>query len=286
MSGIIHKVALLGREFTVQTEFIPGPARKIRTLVYDGGRLITSREIAVGPMIVTDDAVDAKVKEQHKRITDTLIQRAADLQATKTTIAPPKAERPPPPAPAPPSSKGMVRPEIDPDSPLAAAIAIRKTIGPFGLAFARPAPVTANEYETLLGAVERSVDRIMKSSTWDQIRLDEQLTMIAIRGQLATWRLADRDLAMATEIWPSVERFAYHQQKISNRGDLVAFDHKLLTWAMSELGKGGVSAELVDGLYDLTGRDAELDGLLEEPDRMSSHALLEILMRLIDETFV
>ena len=41
--------------------------------------------------------------------------------------------------------------------------------------------------------------------------------MIAIRGELATWRLADKDLTMATEIWPSIERFAYHQQKISDR---------------------------------------------------------------------
>ena len=43
MSGVIHKVTLLGREFTIQTELISGEETKIRTLVYDGGRLVTSR---------------------------------------------------------------------------------------------------------------------------------------------------------------------------------------------------------------------------------------------------
>ena len=49
MSGIIQKIALLGREFTIQTEYIPGPDGKIRTLAYDGGRLLTKREIDLDP---------------------------------------------------------------------------------------------------------------------------------------------------------------------------------------------------------------------------------------------
>lgn len=285
MSGIVHKVALLGREFTVQTEFIPRPERKVRTLVYDGGRLVTSREIPVGPMAVSDEAVDAKVKEQHRRITDTLIRRAAELQAAKAEFAPTQPPRPAPPA-ATAQPKGVAQPEVEAGSPLATAIAIRQTIGPFGLAFARPAPATAVEYEELMEAVESSIERIMKSAAWDDIRLDEQLTMIAIRGQLASWRLADKDLAMATEIWPSVERFALHQQKISNRADLVTFDHKLLTWALAELGRGGLSEQLLGGLRGLAGRDAELDELLAHPDRSSPHELLAVLMRLLDETFV
>ena len=285
MSGVVHKIALLGREFTVQTEYIPRPERKIRTLVYDGGRLVTSREIPVGPTVVSDEAVDAKVKEQHKRITDTLIQRASELQTTKTGVTRVKPARPPAPeAPAPP--RGVPKPEVEAGSPLATAIAIRQSIGPFGLAFARPAPATAGEYDELMEAVEAAIDRIMRAPTWDAIRLDEQLTMIAIRGQLASWRLADKDLALATEIWPSVERFALHQQKISNRADLVAFDHKLLTWALGELGRAGLSDELLGGLRGLAGRDAELDELLARPDRSSPHELLAVLMRLLDETFV
>ncbi len=46
MSGMIDKIAVLGREFTIQTEFVPGERAKVRTLVYDGGRLVSSREIA------------------------------------------------------------------------------------------------------------------------------------------------------------------------------------------------------------------------------------------------
>ncbi len=124
----------------------------------------------------------------------------------------------------------------------------------------------------------------MTSPAYEHLRLDEQLTMIAIRGQLATWRLAEKDLTIATEIWPSIERFAYHQQKISDRRELVAYDHQLLTWAMSQLGKGAITDELTEGLGNLAGRDAELDALLGDPAAMTQMGLLEILLRLIDQT--
>lgn len=283
MSGLIDKIALLGREFTIQTESISGDDPKIRTLVYDGGRLITSREAALERDPSPDD-IEAKVQRQHKLITDTLVKRATELQeskgaAAKPPAATPAAQRPPAPAP-----KGTPRPEVEPGSPLDIAIAVRKTIGPFGLAFAHPAPTTVGAFANELEAVESAIDAIMKSPAYEHLRLDEQLTMIAIRGQLATWRLADKDIAIASEIWPSIERFAYHQQKISDRRDLVVFDHQLLTWAMSQLGKGVITDELVDGLANLSGRNTELDVLLADPPAMTQMGLLEILLDLMDQT--
>jgi hypothetical protein len=284
MSGVIDKIALLGREFTIQTELIPGDEVRIRTLVYDGGRLVTSREIPLDPSLTTDDQIESKVRDQHKLITDTLVNRANELQANKGATA----GRPAAPAPAPKPDRiaptGTPRPEIEPGSRLEIGISIRKTIGPFGLAFAHPAPTTASSYDAALEEVETAIDAIMKSPVYEHVRLDEQLTMIAIRGQLATWRLADRDITTATEIWPSIERFAYHQQKINDRRDLVAFDHKLLTWSMSQLGKGTITDELVDGLSSLAGRDAELDAFLANPESLDQMGLLEILLRLIDQT--
>lgn len=283
MAGLIDKIALLGREFTIQTEFIEGEATKIRTLVYDGGRLVTSRESALDPNAAPGE-VETKVNRQHKLITDTLIKRATDLQATKS--APPERPSAVPIAPKKPepAPKGSPKPEVEPGSPTETAIAIRRTIGPFGLAFAHPAPTTAGGYETELEAVESAIDAIMKSPAYEHLRLDEQLTMIAIRGHLATWRLADKDITIATEIWPSIERFAYHQQKISDRRELVAYDHQLLTWAMSQLGKGTITDELRQGLGNLAGRDAELEALLGDPAAMTQMGLLEILFRLIDQT--
>jgi hypothetical protein len=284
MSGIIDKIALLGREFTIQTELISGQEIKIRTLVYDGGRLVTSREIPLDPTVTTDELVETKVRSQHKLITNTLITRATELQATKGGKAEKPMAAPPAPKPTPATQKGTPRPEVEPGSPLEIAIAIRQTIGPFGLTFAHPAPTTAAGYDTVLEEVETAIDAIMKAPTYEHVRLDEQLIMIAIRGQLASWRLADKDITAATEIWPSIERFAYHQQKISDRRDLVTFDYKLLTWAMSQLGKGTITDELVDGLKNLAGRDAELDAYLAQPEEMEQMGLLEILLRLIDQT--
>lgn len=285
MAGLIDKIALLGREFTVQTELIPGDDAKIRTLVYDGGRLVTSREVTLGPAAGPEELVEARVRKQHHLITDTLIKRATQLQSAKSAESARPA--PPPPAEPPrPSAKAQTRPEIEPGSPLETGIAIRQTIGPFGLAFARPAPATAEEYERTLGAVEAAIDAIMNAPVYEHVRLDEQLTFIAIRGQLATWRLSGNDIAVAAEIWPSIERFAHHQQKINDRRDLVVFDHAMLTWALSQLGGGTVTAELVDGLETLRGRDAELDAFLDQPATSSTMELLEILLRLVDQTLV
>lgn len=283
MSGLIDKIALLGREFTIQSELIEGEDVKIRTLVYDGGRLVTSREVELDDADISADTIETRVRGQHKLITDTLISRATDLQAIKGG-RPDRRGAPPAPKTAPHQPKGKPRPEIEPGSSLEIGIAIRQTIGPFGLAFAHPAPTTAEEITNTLEAVETSIDTIMKSPNYEHVRLDEQLTMIAIRGQLATWRLADRDMTLATEIWPSIERFAYHQQKINDRRDLVNFDHQMLTWAMSQLGKGEITNELIDGLNGLRGRDAELDLLLENPGASNPMELLEILLRLIDQT--
>jgi hypothetical protein len=284
MSGLIDKIAVLGREFTIQTEYVPQPRRKVRTLVYDQGRLVTSREIVIGPTVVTDAAVDAKVKEQHARITETLITRAAELGKARTTAAPPaetatqRTQEPPKP------SKGTPRPDVEPGSRLASAIAVRQTIGPFGTAFARPMPGTAEGLVQTLEAVEAAIDAIRDAPTYDAIRLDEQLTLIALKSELETWHLADRDLGKAAEIWPNVESFALHLQKINHRGDLVAFDHQALTWAMSELGKGRITDRMVETLGGLGGRDTELDGFLRNPDGVEPMALLEILLRLMDQT--
>ncbi len=284
MSGAIDKIFVLGREFTIQTEYIPRPVRKIRTLVYDRGRLVTSREIAVGPTVVTDAGVDARVNEQHKRIIDTLIRRAAELKEAKKggTPRPEPASRA---AGAPtPAASAPQRPVVEKGSPLATAIAVRQTIGPFGVAFARPAPRTAEGYERSLETVDAAIDAIRDAPTYDTIRLDEQLTLIALKSELETWRLADRDLALATEIWPTVEAFAYHLQKINHRRDLVTFDHQMLTWAIAELGRGRVTDDMIDALRDLGGRDAELDELLRQAPGTEPMRLLEVLLRLMDQT--
>jgi hypothetical protein len=284
MSGIIQKIALLGREFTIQTEYIPGPDGKIRTLAYDGGRLLTNREIDLDPAEETDGLIDDRIREQHQRITERLYKRAAELQATKgLQSAPPVAEKPsgPPPASA---AKGRPRPTVEAQSRLETAIATRQAIGPFSLTFARPAPDTAEEYEALLEEAERSIDGIMKTPIYDRIRIDEQLTFVAIRGQIATWRLSGKDIEVATEVWPNIERLAHHLQKVNDRSELVTFDHKLLTWAISELGHDSISDETIDGLQALAGRDAELDHLLARPDKISQNGLLEVLLGLLDRT--
>ena len=286
MSGILEKIVLLGREFTIQTEYLPGPDAKIRTFAYDGGRLVSVREADVDAGDVAEGLVEARVREHHTRITQNLYKRAAELASSRGLEAePPVRDRfaePPPEAVA----RGRPRPAVEPGSRLEQSIATRQTIGPFSLSFARPAPAAAGELEPLLVAAEGAMDDIMSAPIFQQLRLDEQLTFIALRGQLATWRLSDRDPAVAEEVWSNIEPFAHHLQRISDRAELVSFDHELLTWAMSELGRGSVSDDLVAGLEALAGRDADLDHLLRHSEEMTPNGLLEVLLALLDRTLV
>ena len=101
MAGLIDKITLLGREFTLQTELIESDEVKIRTLVYDGGRLVTSRELALDPPPTTNASIEANVGKQHKLITDTLVNRAVALQAAKGDPTKRPAATPTAPKPAP-----------------------------------------------------------------------------------------------------------------------------------------------------------------------------------------
>lgn len=286
MSELIDKIAVLGQEFTIQTEYIPGDTAKIRTLVYDGGRLVSSREISSSPTIDIGDENDAAVRLQHDRITETLIERAAEFQAAKTTQTAPPPAPPPGAGTPPPSVMKIARPRVEPGSYLGTAITVRRIIGPFSLAFASPAPTTAEDFRQSLDGVDAAIDAIRAAPSYDAIRLDEQLTLIALKSQLEAWRMADCDLAMATQIWLTVERFAHHLQKINHRRDLVAFDHQLLTWAIGELGKGAITDEMIGSLTALGGRDEELDRFLWNPAGTEPFGLLEILLRLLDQTLV
>jgi hypothetical protein len=281
---MIHKVALFGREFTIQTELVTGDRPKIRTLVYDGGRLVSSREVSVGSAGTPSKEVEAAVQLQHSRIIDTLIRRAEELGATRAPAPAPAVGPRPPEASHPSTAKAAPCPRVDQGSALAEAIAVRQTIGPFSLAFAGPAPTTADAYRQTLDAVAASIDAIREAPTYSAIRLDEQLALIALRSQLDDWQEAGRDGDAAAEIWTGVARFATHLQKINHRRDLVAFDQQLLTWAMAQLGRGDITDELLAELHHLGGRDGELDRLLRNPAAATSFELLEMLMRLMDRT--
>lgn len=286
VSGIIEKIALLGREFTIQTEFVPRPEPRIRTLAYDGGRLVTVREMGVDPGDASEDRLRRQIQEHHTRITANLYRRAAELQAAKGLAAAPPPRTVPVSSSAVSAGKGRPMPTIEPGSRLEQSVATRQAIGPFSLAFARQAPGGAEDYEALLAAAEAAIDTITRTPVFHQLRLDEQLTFIALRGQIATWRLSDENPEVAADVWSNLEPFARHLQRISDRAELVAFDHELLTWAISELGKGIVSDQLIAGLQALAGRDEDLDRLVARPTTTTPHALLEVLIGILDRTLV
>ena len=86
MSGLIDKISVLGKDFTVKTEFIRGEEAKIRTLVYDGGSMVISREIRSGSTIDIGGETDAAVRLQHMRITETNLQRVVAWRGVRSLL--------------------------------------------------------------------------------------------------------------------------------------------------------------------------------------------------------
>jgi hypothetical protein len=128
------------------------------------------------------------------------------------------------------------------------------------------------------------IDEIMDSPGFSDIRLDEQVRFFDLRDRIAVWRSDGRDTETGAGILLAVVVFAGHLRRISDRHELVEFDHGLLTWAIWAIGREGASAEVLGHLRAMYGRDAELDGLLDRPESVAADRLLEILLGLLDRT--
>jgi hypothetical protein len=105
-----------------------------------------------------------------------------------------------------------------------------------------------------------------------------------LRERVAAWRGGGRDAEEGSRIVLAMVAFAAHLRRISDRRELQAFDHGLLTWALGAVSRDDVSVETLGHLQALAGRDVELDGLLVQPDPVEKNRLLEVLLGLLDRT--
>jgi hypothetical protein len=284
VNGINENVETYGRMFHVQTEVTTGAQPMVRSTVYLDGTIVGAREVPVDPQNTSEKGIHEQMNSQHKLIIANLATRAVEYEA--------QAPRPDvPEAPFRTSQrsdlsklKEIPRPELDGDPELAEAVMVRQLLGPFSLAL-RPSPYQDPEsVRTRLETAARMIDDIMAAPAFSEIRLDEQVRFFDLRERLAAWRGAGRDPESAAEILLAMVVFAGHLRRISDRRELVVFDHKLLTWALSRIGRDGVTEEALGHLKALCGRDAELDRLLAQQAPIEANRLLEVLLALLDRT--
>jgi hypothetical protein len=284
ITGLNQNVEVLGRTFHVQTEVTSGDDAKVRTTVFVGGRIVGARESAVDPAECSEDQVREQMNSQHGTIIDNLVKRAVELQAERQKLGmpstPPEATTQPQKLP----TKEVPLPRVDAQPRLPSSIQVRQLIGPFSLAFEPTPPSNPVVLRTCLETAARQIDEVMASEIFPGIRLDEQVRFFDLRERLAAWRGGGREPAEGAEIWAEIVVFATHLRKISDRRELVAYDHQLITWALLEVGRNGVRDEAVSHLRNLYGRDPDLDRLLDHPELAAKEALLEVLINLLDRT--
>jgi hypothetical protein len=284
IDGINENVEVFGRVFHVQTEVTDGMRPKLRTTVFLDGAVVASRETLVERGDTSEDGIRDRMAYQHGLIIANLVKRTAEFEASASKpVHSETHERVARPSDAVPLRE-VQRPEPDADPTLLASVQARQLIGPFGLAL-QPSPYHDDEAtrSRLEGAGEM-IDAIMAAPGFSDIRLDEQVRFFDLKERVAAWRGAGRDPKTGAGILLAAVIFAGHLRRISDRHELVEFDHRLLTWAIWSIGRNGASDEVLGHLRGLYGRDAELDRLLEQPGPVAAERLLEVLLGLLDRT--
>ncbi len=284
VDGINENVEAFGRMFHVQTEVTGHEQPVIRTTVFLQGAVVASRRTPLGGRDLPDDALRDRLGVHHGRIVENL-QRTAGLEvlmgssdAPETVSAAASGGRVTRP------SKEAARPDPEADPRLLSSIQVRQLIGPFSQAL-RPSPYHDDDaVRARVESAARMIDAIMTAPHFSAARLDEQVRFFDLRERVAAWRGDGRGTETASQILLAMVTFAAHLRRISDRRELVTFDFKLLTWAMGVVGRDGASAEVLQHLRSLAGRDAELDELLGQDQPVDGQRLLEVLMSILDRT--
>jgi hypothetical protein len=286
IDGINEKIEVFGRIFQVQTEITDDVRPKIRTRVFLDGAVVAYRESPVDRGDTSEDGIRDRSAYQHGLIIANLVKRTAEFNALAPKAARPGSENPERAAARTDAAtlRDVARPEPDGDPKLLASVEARQLIGPFSLAM-QPSPY--HDAEAIRSRLERAggmIDVIMDAPGFSDIRLDEQVRFFDLRDRIEAWRSGGCDFESGAEILLAVVIFAGHLRRISDRQELVEFDHGLLTWAIWVIGRDGASDEVLSHLAAMCGRDAELDRLLDRPESVVADRLLEVLLGLLDRT--
>ncbi len=286
ISGLNEEVSVLGRTFHFQTELTHRGDLFVRTEVFVGGKVVATRENRLdraGRGRLDEDGLRALMKEQHKRVIERTLERVKTYQEKKgeQTPAPPAASLP---AFDGQQAESFVPPSEETRAAASSAVRIRRIFGRFRLRVGLGSEVPAAELAGRLETAARGFSWIIKSPTFQEIRLDEQMRCNLVSDQVNAWLAGDRDPARAQQIWSEIVTFNDYVTAINHRAELIAFDRQLLTWAAFQVQNRGMSTAVLDQLQWLAGRDLELDVLLDKSDGVAGETWFAVLCHVLAQT--
>ena len=281
ISGLNQEVDVLGRTFHFQTELTRRGALYIRTEVFVGGKVVATREqeLVVARQKLDEDAIRLRMKEQHNRVINRTLERVQRYQERKqdsAVQAPEPAKEPLHAAFDPQKAKTLVPPSEQLRGEAASAIRIRRIFGKFRLRLDLDTP-PHGDLSARLQTAARGFTWIVSSPTFEEIRLDEQMRCHLVRERVDSWLQGDRDEAQAIALWAEIVTFNTYVTEINNRAELLEFDRQLLMWAAYQVQTRGISDDILDHLQWLSGRDLDLDRLIDRPQNISNESWFDAL---------
>ena len=282
-SGLNENIDILGRVLHVQTEMTQGDEPRVRTTVYDGGRIVATRESALEDGLGDDDEVLHRIRHQHELIIENMIKRSEQLAARKRRMIEEGPEAPRSVEPRTQSTRANHGLPDASDPLVQKSLSCRRLVGPFSLALSSAAAGDPSSGDLLEVAVSW-IGEITASPVFPELRLDEQVRFLDLRDRFGAWRSGGLGPEASSELLWDTVAFADQLLEINQRRDLAAYDHKLLLWALAEIGSQGMTEEIMTRLESQRGRDKVLDTVLDHPDLAEPDRLPEILMSLIDRT--
>jgi len=234
---------------------------------------------------LNEESLRALMKEHHSQVIERTLERVELYQERKrngSPVAPPK----PPERPAfdAEQAKNVAPPSEEERNAAASAVRIRRIFGKLRLRLTLRAEVADAEIERRLETAARGFAWIMSLPTFQEIRLDEQMRCHLVSDQVNGWLGGDRDPAQAAAIWSEIVTFNAYVAEINNRAELIAFDRQLLTWAAFQVQTQGMTDEILDRLQWVSGRDTELDKLLDRPAEVDAGAWFPLLCQVLAQT--
>ncbi len=284
ISGLNQEVTVLGRTFHFQTELTRKGNLFIRTEIFVGGKIVATRESPLprekGERL-EEETVRTAMKEQHCRVIESTRQRVESYQARKQVQVAEESSEPKTDTLDLEQARALGPPAAELRAAVGSAIRIRRLFGKVRLRLGLDSPVSAAELADRLATAARGFAWILGSPTFAEIRVDEQVRCHLVCEQINEWLGSDRESKEAKRLWAEIVAFNDYVTEINNRADLIAFDHQLLMWTAFRIQSQGISDPVLDHLQWLSGRDLEIDRLLDASDEVSSETWFTTLCRVL-----
>lgn len=179
------------------------------------------------------------------------------------------------------------RAELDTFTDACQAVALRAAFVQLGQAVTRDRAPEPEELEDRLRAAGAAIEDLFASDAGPSIRLSDRRQLLKLQKRTSEWlEKAGREATDGMHLWQDIHGLCELLMQINHREELLEHDTRLVGRVLEDLTDPEHPAdpvELIDRLYPLKGRDADLDGFIDSKSVSATGALRKVLTRLKKE---